>query len=70
MLTYLQSIIDFFVAIGKLLFSLARGIQQLLSMLPGALAMVTSSIAAMPSVLVAFGTAAISVSIVYLIVGR
>lgn len=54
----------------SMLGSFAAGIWALLQMLPGALGMVTSSITSMPMVLTAFATAMISISVVYLIIGR
>lgn len=69
-MAWIQSIIDFVAAVLSLLSSFVIGIYHLLQMLPGAMAMVTSSIAAMPTVLVAFATAMISISVVYLIIGR
>ena len=54
----------------SMLGSFVAGIWALLQMLPGAMGMVTSSIASMPMVLTAFATAMISISVVYLIIGR
>lgn len=65
-----QSIIDFFASIGALLWSFVTGIWTMLQMLPTAVTMITSSIATMPLVLVAFASAAITISVVYLIIGR
>lgn len=67
---WLLSIVKFIGSLLALLSSFIDGIFHLLQMLPSAMTMVSSSIASMPSVLVAFATAAISVSVVYLIVGR
>lgn len=66
----IQSIIDFFSSIGALLWSFVTGIWTMLQMLPTAVTMITSSIATMPLVLVAFASAAITISVVYLIIGR
>lgn len=66
----IQSIIDFFVSIATLLWSLVRGLATMIQMIPSALGMVNTSIASMPLVLVAFASAAITISVVYLIVGR
>ena len=70
MLQFLQGIADFLIAAVQLLFNFIHGVLQLLSMIPGALAMVTQSVAFMPNVLVAFAVGMISVSVVYLIIGR
>lgn len=66
----IQSIIDFFASIGALLWSFVTGIWTMLQMLPAAVTMITSSVATMPLVLVAFASAAITISVVYLIIGR
>lgn len=70
MAAFLQSIGDFILSVVQLLYNFVLGIFQLLSMLPGAMAMVTGSIASMPLVLIAFATGLISISVVYLIIGR
>lgn len=70
MIQFFQSIIDFLLSVQSIVRSFVDGIFQLISMIPGALAMVNSSVAAMPSVLVAFAVGMISVSVVYLIIGR
>lgn len=60
---YLQSILQM---IGNIL----AGMVQLLTMLPSAVSMLLTSIGTMPSVLVAFASGLIMVSVIYLIVGR
>lgn len=65
-----QTIGDFLYAVVNLLLNFIGGIIQLLQMLPSALTMVMNSIATMPSVLVSFAVGLISVSVVYLIIGR
>ena len=69
-MSILQSLGDFLYAILNLLFNFIGGIIQLLKMLPSALSMVMNSVATMPSVLVSFAVGLISVSVVYLIIGR
>lgn len=70
MLEWLRSIGEFLLALVGLLISFVQGIAQLIAMIPSALAMTTSSIASMPLVLTAFAVGLISVSVVYLIIGR
>ena len=70
MIAAIDTILEFFSSIGALLWSFVRGIFQLISMLPSAVTMLTNSIATMPVVLTAFATGIVSISIVYLIVGR
>lgn len=65
-----QTIGDFLYAVVNLLLNFIGGILQLLQMLPSALTMVMNSVASMPSVLVSFAVGLISVSVVYLIIGR
>lgn len=70
MLEWLRSIGEFLLALVGLLISFVQGIAQLIAMIPSALAMTTSSIASMPLVLTAFAVGLISVSVVYLLIGR
>lgn len=62
-IAYLQSILQM---IGNIL----AGMVQLLTMLPSAVSMLLTSIGTMPTVLVAFASGLIMVSVIYLIVGR
>lgn len=66
----LQSIGQFLYAVVNLLLNFIGGVVQLLQILPSALTMVMNSVATMPSVLVSFAVGLISVSVVYLIIGR
>lgn len=70
MIQFLQTIGNFLYSVVDLLLNFINGIMQLLSMIPGALTMVNSSVAHMPTVLVAFAVGMISISVVYLIIGR
>lgn len=67
---FLTQIVSFFGAAVKILGSFLAGLAQLIYVIPQALTMLTYTIASMPSVLVIFATAFISVSVVYLVVGR
>lgn len=69
-MTILKSIGDFIFSIGALILNLLSGLMQMIIMIPSALTMLTSSVAYMPTILVAFAMALITVSIVYLVVGR
>lgn len=66
----LSTIGDFLYAAVNLLLNFIGGVIQLLQILPSALSMVMNSVATMPSVLVSFAVGLISVSVVYLIIGR
>lgn len=70
MIQFFQTIGNFLYSVVDLLLNFINGIMQLLSMIPGALSMVSSSVAHMPTVLVAFAVGMISISVVYLIIGR
>lgn len=65
-----QAIGDFLYAAVNLALNFIGGVIQLLRMIPSALTMVMNSVATMPSVLVAFAVGLISISVVYLIIGR
>lgn len=66
----LKTLGDFLYAVVHLLINLVSGVFQMLTMIPSALTMLTSSVAFMPTILVSFAIGLITVSIVYLIVGR
>lgn len=70
MLNALKSIMDFFSTILDMVKYLVTGIVQLFALIPQAFAMLTYSIGFLPSMLLAFAAVAITLSIVYLIVGR
>lgn len=70
MLNALKSIMDFFGTILDMVKYLVTGLVQLFALIPQAFAMLTYSIGFLPSVLLAFASVAITISIVYLIVGR
>ena len=70
MLNVLMQIKEFFVSIAMLIFNLLRGIFYMLRMIPNALTMLNYSVGFMPTVLVSFALALISVSVVYMIIGR
>jgi membrane protein YdbS with pleckstrin-like domain len=70
MLNALKSIMDFFGTILDMVKYLVTGLVQLFLLIPQAFAMLTYSIGFLPSVLLAFAAVAITLSIIYLIVGR
>ena len=70
MLNALKSIMDFFGTILDMVKYLVTGLVQLFALIPQAFAMLTYSIGFLPSVLLAFAAVAITISIIYLIVGR
>ena len=66
----LKSVLDFFGPILDFVEYLVTGLVQLIAMIPSAFAMLTYSIGYLPSVLLAFAAVAITLSIVFLILGR
>ena len=70
MLNALKSIMDFFGTILDMVKYLVTGLVQLFALIPQAFSMLTYSIGFLPSVLLAFAAVAITLSIIYLIVGR
>lgn len=70
MINALKSIMDFFGTILDMVKYLVTGLVQLFVLIPQAFAMLTYSIGFLPSVLLAFAAVAITLSIIYLIVGR
>lgn len=65
-----SQIASFFETILLMLGNILTGMVQLLQMLPSAVTMLLTSVGTMPSVLVAFASGLIMVSVIYLIVGR
>lgn len=65
-----NAIVSAIVAAIQFLGSLLVGIAQLFVMLPNAISLLSYSITMIPPVLVVFATAFVSVSVVYLIIGR
>lgn len=70
MVDALKSVLDFFGTILDFVEYLVTGLVQLIAMIPSAFAMLTYSIGYLPSVLLAFAAVAITMSIVFLILGR
>ena len=66
----LNAIGDFLYAIVNLLLNLINGVMHMLTMIPSALTMTMNSVAYMPVVLTSFAAAIITVSVVYLVIGR
>lgn len=70
MLNFLTAIVEFFSAIGSFLLNIVKGVLVIIYMIPSALDIVSLSYGYMPSVLSAFAMAAISISIIYFLIGR
>ena len=70
MIEFFKSILNSITTVFDMLSYLVTGLVQLFAMIPSGFAMLTYSIGFLPSVLLAFASVAITISIVYLIVGR
>ena len=70
MIDALKSILGFFETLLDFVGFLIEGLAELLLMIPSAFTMLTYSIGFLPSVLLAFASVAITISIVFLIVNR
>lgn len=70
MVDALKSILGFFETLLDFVGFLISGLAELLLMIPSAFSMLTYSIGFLPSVLLAFASIAITISIVFLIVNR
>lgn len=69
-MSILKSLGDFIYAVNSLLLNLVMGIWQMIITIPSAVTMLNYSIGYMPVILSAFAVAIITVSIVFLVVGR
>lgn len=70
MVDALKSILGFFETLLDFVGFLIEGLAALLLMIPSAFTMLTYSIGFLPSVLLAFASIAITISIVFLIINR
>ena len=70
MVDALKSILGFFETLLDFVGFLIEGLAELLLMIPSAFTMLTYSIGFLPSVLLAFASVAITISIVFLIIDR
>ena len=70
MIDALKAILGFFETLLDFVGFLIEGLAELLLMIPSAFTMLTYSIGFLPSVLLAFASIAITISIVFLIVNR
>lgn len=70
MVDALKSILGFFETLLDFVGFLIEGLAELLLMIPSSFTMLTYSIGFLPSVLLAFASVAITISIVFLILNR
>lgn len=70
MIEFFKSILNSITTVFDMLSYLVTGLVQLFAMIPSGFAMLTYSIGFLPTVLLAFASVAITISIVYFIIGR
>lgn len=70
MINFFNGVFSFFQTILDMVTYLVTGLVQIFAMIPQAVHMLTYSIGFLPSMLLAFAAVAITLSIVFLIVGR
>lgn len=70
MVEAMKSVLDFLGTVLDFIEYLVTGLVQLFAMIPSAFAMLTYSMGYLPSVLLAFAAVAVTMSIVFLILGR
>ena len=70
MVDAMKAVLDFFGTVLDFIEYLVTGLVQLFALIPSAFSMLTYSIGYLPTVLLAFAAVAITLSIVFLILGR
>ncbi len=70
MLSFLSGIVDFFKSIISLVWQIITGLIRLLALIPEMVTNLTDSLGLLPSFLVAFATVTITVSVIFIILGR
>lgn len=70
MIGIIKGIGNFAYALVQLLLNIINGIIHMLGMIPSALTMLMSSVGYMPVVLISFAVGLITVSVVFLVIGR
>lgn len=70
MIEFFKSILNAITTLFDMVSYLVTGLVQLFAMIPSGFALLIYSIGFLPTVLLAFASVAITISIVYLIIGR
>lgn len=70
MIEFFKSILNAITTLFDMVSYLVTGLVQLFAMIPSGFVLLTYSIGFLPTVLLAFASVAITISIVYLIIGR
>lgn len=67
---FLSSLVDVAAMAIGLVINFVTGVVQMVQLIPSALSMLSYSVLSLPPLLTVFATAFISVSVVYLVIGR
>lgn len=67
---FLSSLVDVAAMLIGLVINFVTGVVQMIQLIPSALSMLSYSVLSLPPLLTVFATAFISVSVVYLVIGR
>lgn len=70
MFKFFDWVVDTVSALIEFLWTLIKGLIQLISLIPTAVNLLTNAIGILPSIMVAFATATITVSVIFILVGR
>lgn len=70
MLNFFDWLVDTISSLLEFLWTLIKGLIQLISLIPTAVNLLTNSIGILPSLLVGFATATITISVIFVMVGR
>lgn len=70
MFEFFDWIVEVVVSLVQFLWTTVKGLIQLISLIPSAVNLLTSSISLLPPLLIAFATATITICVIFIIVGR
>lgn len=70
MFKFFDWIVNTISSLLEFLWSIIKGLIQLISLIPTAVNMLTTSIGVLPSLFIGFATATITVSVIFILVGR
>lgn len=70
MFKFFDWLVNTITSLVEFLWTIVKGLIQLISLIPTAVNMLTSSIGILPSLLVGFATATITISVIFILVGR
>lgn len=70
MFKFFDWLVDIITALVDFLWTLIKGLIQLISLIPSGVTALTNSIGLLPSLFVGFATATITISVIFILVGR